>query len=309
MTMHDTNNVDVQLINLYQKILDNGVSSDDRTGEGTYSIWGHELRFDLSKGFPVASNKRVYYITAFKEMLWMLSGSDSLRPLLENNVHIWTEWPHKDYVKQLPEGHPDKTISLEAFEQRILDDDKFAEQYGSLNRVYGKQWREWQGLNGEVIDQVSNVIRLIHDEPYSRRIIIEGWNCTDLEKMALPPCHKTYQFRVNQQTGALDSFLYQRSCDSFLGLAFFCDYEDAFLTTLIAHQTDRPVGEMVWYGTDVHIYKNHVEQVKEMMSREVKAMPQLKIKRKASSLFGYDISDFELIGYEPHPAIEAPVAV
>ncbi|MFI3245634.1 MAG: thymidylate synthase [Ferrimonas sp.] len=297
-----------QYLDLLSLLLAQGSNREDRTGVGTKALFGQTMRFDLAEGFPIFTTKRVYWKTAFKEMLWMLSGGQNIRELLQQNVHIWSDWPYQKFLAaQAPNGS-DKAISLSEFEQRILNDDNFAAQWGDLGPVYGKQWRRWKTDDGQEIDQIAQAIDLLKNNPTSRRIIIEGWNVAELEQMALPPCHKHYQFYVDPNTNKLSGGMVQRSCDSYLGLAFNIA-NLAFLTTLLAEQCGYEVGEIVWFGMDVHLYLNHIEQAKKQLLRTPKPFPTLLIKRKPRSLFDYAIEDFELIGYDPHPAIPAPVAV
>lgn len=299
-----------QYLNLLEKILNEGSERIERTGVGTKALFGETLRFDLSEGFPAFTTKRVYWKTAFKEMLWMLkgkskwgTGNPNIRDLLEQNVHIWSEWPHKKYV-----GSTGDKIDLKAFEERVLSDDDFATKWGDLGPVYGKQWRAWKTEDGREIDQVSEVLEQIKNNPTSRRIIFEGWNVGELDQMALPPCHKHYQFFVDPVEGKLSGSLVQRSADTFLGVAFnVCNL--ALITTLIAEQTGYEPGEIVWYGLDVHVYLNHIEQVREQLSRVPKTFPKLVIKSNKESLFDYTIDDLDLEGYDPHPAIKASVAI
>lgn len=299
-----------QYLNLLEKIVSNGSERIDRTGVGTKALFGETLRFDLSEGFPAFTTKRVYWKTAFKEMLWMLkgkskwgTGNPNIRDLLEQNVHIWSEWPHKKYVDETGDD-----ITLKSFEERVLTDDEFASKWGDLGPVYGKQWRAWKTEDGREIDQVSEVLEQIKNNPTSRRIIFEGWNVGELDQMALPPCHKHYQFFVDPVKGTVSGSLVQRSADTFLGVAFnVCNL--ALITTLIAEHTGYKPGEIVWYGLDVHVYLNHLDQVREQLSREPKAFPKLVIKSKKKSLFDYTIDDLGLEGYDPHPAIKAPVAI
>lgn len=295
-----------QYLDLLQLILDKGSKRVDRTGVGTRAIFGHELRFDLSEGFPALTTKRVYWKTAFKEILWMLSGGTNIRELLKVNVHIWSEWPFKKFKEQAT--GKDKTLTLEEFEAAIINDEQFASNWGELGPVYGKQWRRWRTEDGREIDQVQGVIDLLKNDPGSRRIIFDGWNVGELDQMALPPCHKHYQFYVDQETNKLFGACIQRSCDAFLGLSFNLA-NLALITSILAEQTGYDVGEIVWYGLDVHLYNNHLEQAKEQLSRTPKSFPKLVIKRKADSLFDYTIGDFDLEGYDPHPPISAPVAV
>jgi thymidylate synthase len=301
-------NPEKQYLDMLQLILDSGSTRADRTGVGTKAIFGHTMRFDLSKGFPVFTTKRVYWKTAFKEMLWMLSGRTNIRELVEQNVHIWSDWPYKKFIDAQPYGSAEKSFSMEEFEQQILENDAFAEQWGDLGPVYGKQWRRWKTADGQEIDQVSHVIDLLKNNPSSRRILFDGWNVGELNEMALPPCHKHYQFFVDPEKNTLSGAMVQRSADGFLGQPFnVCSL--ALLTTMMAQQTGYDVGEIVWFGMDVHLYLNHIEQAKEQLSRTPKTFPKLIIKRKPESLFDYIIDDFELVDYDPHPAISAPVAV
>lgn len=292
-----------QYLDLLTKLLEEGSERIDRTGVGTKALFGHQMRFDLADGFPAFTTKRVYWKTAFKEMLWMLSGGTNIRELLQQNVHIWSEWPHKTYCEKSGEDIP-----LKDFEEKILNDDAFAAKWGELGPVYGKQWRRWKTADGKEIDQIAQVIDALKNNPSSRRIIFDGWNVGELDQMALPPCHKHYQFYVDPNTNKLSGGMIQRSVDSFLGLAFNIA-NLALVTTLLAEQTGHEVGEIVWFGFDVHLYMNHIEQAKEQLLREPKPFPKLVIKRKPESLFDYTIDDFELDGYDPHPAISAPVAV
>ena len=295
-----------QYLELLQQLIEQGSERIDRTGVGTRATFGHTMRFDLAKGFPAFTTKRVYWKTAFKEMLWMLGGGTNIRELLQQNVHIWSEWPHKKYIDQATGQN--KELSLEAFEQRILDDAAFADEWGELGPVYGKQWRRWSTEDGREIDQVEQVVEALKNNPSSRRIIFEGWNVGELDQMALPPCHKHYQFYVDANTNRLSGGMVQRSVDAFLGLPFnLCNL--ALVTTLLAEQTGYEAGEIVWFGFDVHLYLNHIEQAREQLLREPRVFPKMKLSRKPESLFGYNIDDISLEGYDPHPAISAPVAV
>ena len=297
------NHQEQQYLDLLAKLIEEGDARTDRTGVGTKAIFGHQMRFDLSEGFPVFTSKKVFWKTAFKEMLWMLSGGSNVRELLEQNVHIWSEWPHRKYC----DGTGD-VISLDEFEARVLNDDHFAEKWGDLGPVYGKQWRRWKTYDGREIDQVQYVIDQLKANPSGRRILWDGWNVAELDEMALPPCHKHYQFFVQQRTNTLCGAMVQRSADSFLGLSWnVCNL--ALVTTLLAEQTGYEPGEVVWFGLDVHLYLNHMVQAKEQISREPRPFPKLIIKRKPESLFDYSIDDFELEGYDPHPHIPGSVAV
>ena len=292
-----------QYLRLLRDLLENGDERIDRTGVGTRALFGYQMRFDLEQGFPVFTTKRVYWKTAFKEMLWMLSGGSNIRELLQQNVRIWTAWPLERYREATGEH-----LSREDFETRILDDPAFAKQWGDLGPVYGKQWRRWLASDGREIDQVQQVIEQIKNNPSGRRILWDGWNVGELDAMALPPCHKQYQFFVKPNAGALSGALIQRSADSFLGLAWNIA-NLALVTTMLAEQTNLRPSEIVWYGLDVHLYVNHVEQAKEQISRAPRPFPTLGIRRRPDSLFDYRIDDFELENYNPHPAIPAPLAV
>lgn len=290
-------------LDLLRELLLRGDARADRTGVGTLALFGHTLRFNLQDGFPILTTKRLFWKTAFKEMLWMLSGGQNIRELLEQNVKIWSDWPLKRYREATGD-----VLSQEAFEQRVLQDREFAREWGDLGPVYGAQWRRWKTKDGREIDQIANLVRDIKKDPGSRRLLFEGWNVGELDEMALPPCHKTYQFFVSRQTGRLSGALMQRSADAYLGLGFNI-VNLALLTHLIAQQTGYEPGEIVWFGGDVHLYLNHQHQAREQLGREPRPLPRLKILRKPEDLFGYRIEDFELEGYDPHPHLAAEVAV
>ncbi len=304
-----------QYLDLMRRIWDEGSERIDRTGIGTRSIAGAMLRFDLAEGaMPLLTTKRVYWKTATREMLWFLTGETNIRPLVLQGVKIWNEWPHARYVKET--GDP---IALEDFVQRIADDESFAKQWGDLGPVYGKQWVDWptyryrkDGLyeKGEGINQVSEVIESLKTSPGSRRHIIEGWNVAELDQMALPPCHKTYQFHVSGEgsKAKLNCMLYQRSCDVALGLPFNL-WSAALLLRMIAQQVDMEPGELVWMGGDVHLYLNHAHLITEQLSRKPQGHPRLEILRKPDTVFDYKIEDFAVHDYNPLAPIKAPVAV
>ena len=292
-----------QYLNLLKLLLENGDERIDRTGVGTRALFGYEMRFNLQEGFPVLTTKTVFWKTAFREMLWMLSGGTNIRELLEQNVKIWTAWPLEKYRNVTGED-----ISQGEFENRILDDQVFAEKWGDLGPVYGKQWRRWATQDGREIDQIQLVLDKIRHDPFSRRILWDGWNVGEIEDMALPPCHKHYQFFVKPDDQKLCGALIQRSADSFLGLGWNLA-NLALVTTLLAEQTNLQPGEIVWYGLDVHLYRNHISQAKKQVLREPRSFPTLTIKRRATTLFDYRIEDFELENYDPHPHIPAPMAV
>lgn len=258
---------------LMQHILDHGSEKGDRTGTGTLSVFGHQMRFDLSQGFPLVTTKKCHLRSIIHELLWFLQGDTNTAYLKENGVSIWDEW---------------------------------ADDNGDLGPVYGAQWRSWPTPDGQHIDQISQVLEQLRQDPNSRRIIVSAWNVGELPQMALAPCHAFFQFYVAD--GKLSCQLYQRSCDVFLGLPFnIASY--ALLTHMVAQQCDLEVGEFIWTGGDTHLYSNHLEQTRLQLTREPRALPQLVIKRKPDSLFDYRFEDFEIQGYEPHPHIKAPVAI
>ena len=263
-----------QYEDLMRHVFTHGVDKGDRTGTGTQSVFGHQMRFDLSEGFPLVTTKKVHLKSIIVELLWFLTGSSSNRWLTERGVTIWNEWA--DPVT------------------------------GDLGPVYGVQWRSWPIPDGGHIDQISQVIETLKTNPDSRRIIVSSWNVADLDKMALMPCHAFFQFYV--ANGKLSCQLYQRSADIFLGVPFnIASY--ALLTHMLAQQCNLEVGDFIWTGGDCHIYSNHFEQVQTQLARAPFAYPTLHIKRRPASIFEYEYEDFEVVGYEHHPAIKAPVAV
>lgn len=298
-----------QYLDLLEHLLEKGDRRIDRTGVGTLSMFGAMMRFDLSNGaFPVYTTKRVYWKTAVKEMLWFLTGQTNIQSLLRQNVRIWTDWPLDKFRKMTGED-----ISQEEFEQRVLSDNEFAQQWGDLGPVYGKQWRRWVDADGKEHDQIAGVVQTLKTNPASRRMLFHAWNVGELDQMALHPCHMTYQFYAseiggNGSRGKLSLLVGQRSCDLGLGNAFnVC--QQAALLYMVAQQVDMTPHELIWVGGDVHLYLNHTEMAKTLLSREPKQFPQLKLLNHPSSIDGYRIEDFEVTGYDPHPAIEAPVAV
>ncbi|MBK3495108.1 thymidylate synthase [Viridibacillus sp. YIM B01967] len=321
---------EIAYLNLLQHIIDNGVKREDRTGTGTLSVFGYQMRFDLSKGFPLLTTKRVPFRLVASELLWFIKGDTNIRYLLQNNNHIWDEWAFKKWVESDEYKGPDMTnfglrciadenfnelyqAELKSFCQRVLEDDDFARKYGELGNVYGKQWRNWTASNGENIDQLQDAIEQIKNNPDSRRIIVNAWNPEDVieaggkkSKAALPPCHVMFQFYVAD--GKLSCQLMQRSLDTLLGCPFnIASY--ALLTHLIAHECGLEVGEFIHSIGDAHIYSNHIEQVKEQLSREPRELPTLKINSDKKSLFDIELEDLTIEGYNPHPAIKAPIAV
>lgn len=312
-----------EYLDLAQRILDDGSLREDRTGTGTKSVFGHQMRFDLQKGFPLLTTKRVYFKLIKSELLWFLKGDTNIKYLLENNNHIWDEWAFERYVGSEEYTGPDMTNfglrsqqdeafnetyqnEKEKFNQRILKDESFSEKYGTLGNVYGAQWRTWPTTDGDTIDQIQNVIDSIRNNPNSRRHIVSAWNPEEVPHMALPPCHTLFQFYV--QDGKLSCQLYQRSGDVFLGVPFnIASY--ALLTHLIAHETGLEVGEFVHTLGDAHLYLNHMDQIKEQLSREPLTLPTLELNRDKKSIFDFEMDDIKVVGYKPHKGIKAPIAV
>ncbi|MFY3790840.1 thymidylate synthase [Ureibacillus sp. MALMAid1270] len=311
-------------LNLLTHILENGVKKEDRTGTGTISVFGYQMRFDLNKGFPLLTTKRVpFKLLVASELLWFIKGDTNIRYLLQNNNHIWDEWAFEKWVKSDDYNGPDMTNfglrassdeefakildeQMSIFNEKVLTDDDFAAKYGDLGPVYGKQWRSWPSENGETIDQLKKVIEMIKKNPDSRRLIVSAWNPAEVDDMALPPCHTLFQFYVAD--GKLSCQLYQRSADVFLGVPFnIASY--ALLTHLIAHECGLGVGDFVHSFGDAHIYLNHLEQVNEQLSREPRDFPKLVINPEKKSIFDIELSDLTMEGYNPHPTIKAPVAV
>ncbi len=262
-----------QYLDLMRRVRDEGARKADRTGTGTLSVFGHQMRFDLADGFPAVTTKKLHFRSIIHELLWFLMGETNIRYLRENRVTIWDEW---------------------------ADDD------GDLGPVYGHQWRSWPTPDGGHIDQVARVVEQLKSNPDSRRIIVSAWNVADLDRMALQPCHAFFQFYVAE--GRLSCQLYQRSADVFLGVPFnIASY--ALLTHMLAHQCDLTPGEFIWTGGDCHLYLNHLEQVETQLAREPLPLPTLRIARRPPSIFDYQFDDFEIANYESHAAIRAPVAV
>ena len=262
-----------QYLDLMRHVRDNGARKDDRTGTGTLSVFGYQMRFDLAHGFPMVTTKKLHTRSIIHELLWFLNGDTNIAYLKENKVRIWDEW---------------------------------ADENGDLGPVYGAQWRSWPTPDGQSIDQLEQVMHTLRTNPDSRRIIISAWNVAELDKMALMPCHALFQFYVAD--GKLSCQLYQRSADIFLGVPFnIASY--ALLTHMVAQQTGLKVGDFIWTGGDCHLYLNHLEQVEEQLTRELLPLPRLSIQRQPESITDYQFEDFEIVGYEFHPHISAPVAV
>jgi thymidylate synthase len=308
--------VDTIYLKLLQKLLDEGVEKTDRTGTGTKSFLGYQMRFDLSKGFPLLTTKKVPMKAIIHELIWFVRGDSNLKYLADNNVHIWDEWPFKAYLirNNIPvpaTGSEEWNTGIKEFIEKIKTDEAFAKDYGNLGPIYGYQWRNWPTPNGGHIDQLKNVIEQIKKTPDSRRMIVSAWNVADIDEMAkagLPPCHCLFQFYVAD--GKLSCQLYQRSCDTFLGVPFnIASY--SLLTMMIAQITGLQPGEFVWTGGDVHLYSNHVEQAKTQLARanDIRPMPTMKINPDVKNIEDFKIDDFELVDYNPHEAIKAPIAV
>jgi len=262
-----------QYLSLMREVRDNGVKKEDRTGTGTLSLFGHQMRFDLSEGFPVITTKKLHLRSIIHELLWFLRGDSNIQYLKDNGVSIWDAW---------------------------------ADENGELGPVYGVQWRNWPKPDGGHVDQISQIMQQLKENPDSRRIMLSAWNVGEIENMALPPCHCLFQFWVAE--GKLSCQLYQRSCDIFLGVPFnIASY--ALLTHMLAQQADLKVGDFVWTGGDCHLYSNHLGQADEQLQREPLPLPRLAIKRRPPSIFDYEYDDFEILNYESHPHIKAAVAV
>lgn len=307
------NNVATPYEDLLSKILTEGNKKTDRTGTGTLSVFGAQMRFDLSKSFPLITTKKIFTRLIIEELLWMLDGDSNIERLVKNNVHIWDEWPFKHYLMEnnleIPEFNSAEWNSkMHEFTDKVASDHDFAVKWGELGPVYGYQWRHWPTIDGGEVDQISKALDQIKNSPDSRRIIVSAWNAADIDEMAkagLPPCHALFQFYVAD--GKLSCQLYQRSCDMFLGVPFnIASY--SMLTYMMAQQAGLEPGEFVWTGGDCHVYLNHVDQVKEQISREARPYPTLKL-NKAKDLFSYEAKDFVFENYDPWPAIKAPIAV
>jgi thymidylate synthase len=290
-----------QYLELLKRVLDEGDKRIDRTGIGTLSVFGAMARFDVGARAPILTTKRVYWKTAIKEMLWFLTGETNIQALLKQNVRIWTDWPLARYRKETGDD-----LTQDAFEKRIVEDDSFAARWGDLGPVYGKQWRRWLGPDGREHDQIAGVIDALRHNPTSRRILFHGWNVAEVDQMALPPCHMVYQFHVAK--GRLSCLLFQRSVDVLLGNPF--NWVGAVaLQAMIAQQCDLELGEFIWFGGDVHLYLNHLEQARLQLTRQPRPFPRLVLNRRAASIDDYRIEDFSVEGYDPHPPIAADVAV
>ncbi|KXH81788.1 thymidylate synthase [Sporosarcina sp. HYO08] len=311
-----------QYLDLCKHVLETGTPKGDRTGTGTISTFGYQMRFDLSKGFPLLTTKKLAFRLIVSELLWFLKGDTNVQTLIRERNPIWDEWAFEQWVNSLEYTGPDMTDfgrratkdpefaevykeEMASFKERVLADDAFAEKYGDLGPVYGKQWRSW-ATGGETVDQIANLIEGLKNNPDSRRHIVTAWNPSEIEDMALPPCHALFQFYVAD--GKLSCQLYQRSADIFLGVPFnIASY--ALLVHLIAHECELEVGEFIHTLGDAHIYANHVNQVKEQLSREPRELPTLSLNIGEKSIFELETADIQIDNYDPHPKISAPIAV
>ena len=300
----------IQYHNLMKFILDNGVEKMDRTGVGTRSIFGYQMRFNLSDGFPLLTTKRVHFKSILHELLWFIRGDTNIRYLVSNGVNIWNDWPYQNWLKETGQNvkyqtySPEWRANMKEFVEKIKEDDEFASKYGDLGPVYGRQWRNFGG-----VDQLAQLIDDLNNNAHSRRLIVSAWNPEDIPvmvKSGLPPCHTLFQFYVAD--GKLSCQLYQRSADVFLGVPFnIASY--ALLTFMIAKVTGFEPGDFVHTFGDAHLYLNHFDQVNEQLSRDSYPLPNLIINDEVANLFDFLYEDFELRNYQPHPAIPAPVAV
>ena len=296
-----------QYLDLLTRIKNEGVVKGDRTGTGTKSVFGHQMRFDLSQGFPLLTTKKVFLKGIIHELLWFLNGDTNIKYLVDNGVHIWDNDAYR-YYNELCVKEGVLPVAMEEFlraAQEGIDSPIEGYKFGDLNHVYGYQWRSWPRPNGEAIDQIQQAVDLIKNNPDSRRIIVSAWNVADVEKMALPPCHSLFQFYVAD--GKLSCMLYQRSADTFLGVPFnIASY--ALLTMMMAQVCGLEAGEFVHTLGDTHLYLNHFEQVDEQLSRTPRALPKMKINPEVKSIFDFKYEDFTLEGYDPYPTIKAPMS-
>ena len=287
-----------QYLELCEQVLKNGIKKDDRTNTGTISYFGCQTRYNLSEGFPLLTTKKMHLKSIIHELLWFISGDTNIKYLCDNKVRIWDDWPFENYKSS--DDYQGETIK--EFAEKIRQDKDFALNYGELGPVYGKQWRDFFG-----VDQIENLIDQIKKNPYSRRLIVSAWNPAKIDEMALPPCHAFFQFYVSGDK-KLSCQLYQRSADIFLGVPFnIASY--SLLLMMVAQVTGYEVGEFVHTLGDAHIYSNHIEQVNTQLSREPKSLPKMKINPEVKSIFDFKFEDFELVDYESHSRIKAPIAV
>ena len=291
-----------QYLDLCRLVLEKGKLKTDRTNTGTLSYFGHQMRYDLSEGFPLLTTKKVYLPAIIHELLWFIKGDTNIQYLTKNNVKIWNEWPYEAFKKS--SDYQGET--LEEYVEKVNNDNEFALKHGNLGPVYGHQWRAFDGPNGIHVDQLQNVIDQIKNNPSSRRLIVNAWNPAVIDQMALPPCHMMFQFYVND--GKLSCMLYQRSADIFLGVPFnIASY--ALLTMMVAKITNLELGEFVHTVGDAHIYSNHFEQINKQLSREPRELPQMIIHGNQKNIEDFKFEDFELVNYNPHKGIKGKVAV
>mgnify|MGYP004568318709 FL=1 len=288
-----------QYLDLCRHVLEHGEKREDRTGTGTISTFGYQMRFDLTKGFPLLTTKKVFYRGIFEELLWFLSGNTNIKPLVDKKVGIWNEWPYDKYSKS-----PDfKGETLEEFIEKIRDDQEFADKYGNLGPVYGKQWRDFNG-----VDQISQLIEGIKNNPFSRRHLVVAYNPSEVKDMALPPCHSLFQFYVSADGKKLSCQLYQRSGDVFLGVPFnIASY--SLLLAMVAQVCDLEPYEFVHTFGDVHIYLNHLDQINEQLSRTPRPLPKLVLNKDVKNIFDFKYEDIKIEDYDPYPAIKGAVSV
>ncbi|MCP4336828.1 MAG: thymidylate synthase [Mycoplasma sp.] len=286
-----------QYLSLIEEVLENGSKKEDRTGTGTFSLFGTQRRYNLTKGFPLLTTKKVHWASVVHELLWFISGDTNIKYLVDNNVRIWNEWPYEIYKK----SQDYKNETMNEFIEKIKNDENFAKEHGELGPVYGKQWRDFGGL-----DQLKEVIENIKSNPNGRRHIVSAWNPPLIKDMALPPCHAFFQFYVN--SGKLSLQLYQRSADVFLGVPFnIASY--SLLLMMVAQVTGLEAKEFIHTTGDTHIYSNHIEQVNEQIKREPKTLPKIELNKEIKNIFEFKADDIKLVDYDPHPLIKGKVAI
>jgi len=291
-----------QYLDLLQHILDKGSPKGDRTGTGTLSTFGYQMRFDLADGFPLVTTKKVHLKSIIHELLWFIKGETNIKYLVDNGVRIWNEWPYKNFQKSADYNHE----SLAEFVEKIKTDNLFAQKHGNLGPVYGRQWRHFEGPEGKYVDQLAQVIKDIKTNPFSRRLIINSWNPPLVPEMALPPCHMMFHFYVNNNK--LSCLLYQRSADSFLGVPFnIASY--ALLTLMVAQVTNLEPGEFIHTLGDTHIYNDHLKQVTLQLSRKPRPLPKMLLNKKITNIEDFKYEDFTLTDYHPYPPIKGKVSV